>query len=151
MTLRQVDVFLAVARERSFSRAAQRIHLSQPTISEHVSELERELGKPLFLRRGRTVALTEAGRVWEAGSATRSLTERALQRAGVRFLAAMELDHTEAIKQGVMAGLGIAFVSRQAVRGEVAGGRVRAPRLRGLRIPRHFPVLHHDARGPAGR
>jgi len=93
---------------------------------------EQLAGQPLLMR--------------EAGSATRSVTERALQRAGVRFRVAMELDHTEAIKRGVMAGLGIAFVSRQAVRGEVAGGRLRALRLRGLRIERHFHVIHHDAR-----
>jgi DNA-binding transcriptional LysR family regulator len=38
----------------------------------------------------------------------------------------MELDHTEAIKQGVMAGLGVAFVSVYAVRGEIATGRLHA-------------------------
>ena len=65
MTLRQFEVFLAVAGERSFSRAAEKIHSSQPTLSEHVSELERELGKNLFFRRGREVTLTEAGRVFE--------------------------------------------------------------------------------------
>ena len=65
MTLRQLEVFLAVAHEQSFSRAAKRIHSSQPTLSEHVEELERELGKKLFVRRGREVTLTEAGRVFE--------------------------------------------------------------------------------------
>src|SRR5881628_2736705 len=69
MTLRQIEVFLAVAREKSFSRAAKRIHSSQPTLSEHVSELEGELGKTLFFRRGRgrgrEVTMTEAGRVFE--------------------------------------------------------------------------------------
>jgi DNA-binding transcriptional LysR family regulator len=66
MTLRQLEVFLAVAREKSFSLAAKKIHSSQPTLSEHVSELETELGKPLFFRRGRRriVAVTEAGRVF---------------------------------------------------------------------------------------
>jgi len=59
---------------------------------------------------------------------------------------AMELDHTEAIKQGVMAGLGVAFVSIYAVRGEVATGRLRALRLRGIRVQRHFHVIHHEAR-----
>jgi DNA-binding transcriptional LysR family regulator len=277
MTLRQLEVFLAVVRDRSFSRAAKKIHLSQPTLSEHVSELERELGKPLFFRRGRTVTLTEAGRVFEEhavrvvsevegarqaiadldglghgslligasttpglyvmpsiiarfrarhpgielrlqiansqvieervrareldlgvvgghalgpgeeclaaglldelmlvvapghpwarrrevaparltdqpllmreeGSATRRVTERALQRAGITFGPAMELDHTEAIKQAVMAGLGVAFVSVRAVRGEVEAGRLRALRLRGLRIHRHFHVIHHQGR-----
>jgi len=279
MTLRQLEVFLAVAREKSFSRAAKRIHSSQPTLSEHISELEGELGKKLFFRRGRVriVTMTEAGRVFEQyaasavsavegarraladldgpghgslligasttpglyvmpgiigafrvkypdvelklqiansqviegrvkdreldlgivgghavapgeeclaagmpdelvlvvppghawakrrdiapesladqpllvreqGSATRSVTERALQRAGVRFQVAMELDHTEAIKQGVMAGLGVAFVSIYAVRGEIAAGRLRAFRLRGIRVQRHFHVIHHEAR-----
>ena len=67
MTLRQLEVFLAVAREKSFSLAAKKIHSSQPTLSEHISELERELGKPLFFRKGRrrVVTVTEAGRVFE--------------------------------------------------------------------------------------
>src|SRR2546428_13872079 len=67
MTLRQLEVFLAVAREKSFSLAAKKIHSSQPTLSEHVSELESELGKQLFFRRGRrrVVTVTEAGRVFE--------------------------------------------------------------------------------------
>lgn len=82
--------------------------------------------------------------VREEGSATRSVTERALQR--VKFRVAMELDHTEAIKQGVMAGLGVAFVSLYAVQGEIAAGRLRALRLRGVRIRRHFHVIHHEAR-----
>ena len=69
MTFRQVEAFLAVARERSFSRGARRIHLSQPTLSEHIRELEHELGKQLFLRRGRSVSLTEAGRVFEQHAA----------------------------------------------------------------------------------
>src|SRR5439155_22666998 len=66
MTLRQLEVFLAVAREKSFSLAATKIHSSQPTLSEHVSELEAELGRQLFFRRGRrrVVAVTEAGRVF---------------------------------------------------------------------------------------
>jgi DNA-binding transcriptional LysR family regulator len=277
MTLRQFEVFLAVAHEKNFSRAAKRIHLSQPTLSEHIGELERELGKKLFFRRGREVTLTEAGRVFEPyadrivsavegaregmaeldglghgslligasttpglyvmpgivamfraqypgvdlklqiansqvieervkerqldlgivgghavgpgeeclaaglldelilivppdhpwaarrdiapalladqpllfreeGSATRRVTERAFQRAGVKFRVGMELDHTEAIKQGVMAGLGVALVSIFAVRGELETGRLCSVRLRGLRVQRHFHVLHHEAR-----
>lgn len=82
----------------------------------------------------------------EEGSATRQVTERALQRANVRFAVAMELDHPEAIKEAVMAGLGLAFVSVHAVRREVAAGWLRMARLRGLRIHRHFHVIHHEAR-----
>ena len=45
-----------------------------------------------------------------------------------------------------MAGLGIAFVSIHAIRGELAGGRLHALRLRGLRIRRHFHIIHNEAR-----
>ena len=84
--------------------------------------------------------------VREEGSATRQVTERALQRAGGHIKASMELGHTEAIKQAVIAGLGIAFVSIHAIRGEVAVGRLRAVRLKGLRIQRHFHIIHNEAR-----
>ena len=80
MTLRQLQVFLAIAREKSFSRAAKSIHSSQPTMSEHVAELELELGKKVFFRRGREVTLTEAGRVLSATRRARSLPSRARGR-----------------------------------------------------------------------
>lgn len=277
MTLRQLEVFLAVARDKSFSLAAKRIHLSQPTASEHMQELEKELGAALFARRGRAIAMTEAGRVFEAyaariisdvadarqaiteldglkrgslllgasttpgiyllpslighfrarhpgielrldiansqiieqrvkaneldlgvvgghelargeaclaaglldelvlvvpphhpwahrrdipptvlaeqpllvreeGSATRRVTERSLANAGLKYTVRMELGHTEAIKQAVMAGLGVAFVSVYAISGEVAMGRLAALRLRGLPIRRHFHVIHNEDR-----
>jgi DNA-binding transcriptional LysR family regulator len=277
LTLRQLEVFLAVARAGSFRRAAEALHLSQPALSQHVAELERQLGARLFDRLSRRVASTEAGRVledyasrlfatlasareaiaelgglrrgslvigasttpgiyvlpgliarfqerhpgvalslqianstlierriradeldlgvvgghalrpgeqclaaglldelvlivprahpWarrrhvapallaqqrllmrEEGSATRQVAERALQQAGTRLGAVMELGHTEAIKQAVMAGLGVALVSIHAVQGEVATGRLCALRLRGIRIRRHFHVIHNEAR-----
>jgi len=64
-SLRQFEVFLAVARAKSFRRAADGLHLSQPSLSQHVAELERELGVKVFDRLRRTVELTEAGRVLE--------------------------------------------------------------------------------------
>lgn len=277
MTFRQVEIFLAVARAKRFTRAAETLHVSQSTLSQHVLELERELGARLFDRLGRAVTLTEAGRLleehairittavagarrtidelkglergslvigasttpgiyvlpsiiaafrrrypgidvslrignsrvieeriradevdlgvvgghilgakeqclaaglldelllivpprhpWakrrqiapralgqtpllmrEQGSATRLVTERALRQAGVKLTTAMELDHIEAIKQSVMAGLGVAFVSMHAVRGEIATRRLCGLRLNGLRIRRHFHVIHNEAR-----
>jgi DNA-binding transcriptional LysR family regulator len=275
--MRQLEVFLAVARAGSFRRAADRVHLSQPALSQHVGELERGLGARLFDRRGRQIALTEAGRIledhalrifatlagaeeaiaelaggtrgslvigasttpgiyllpglmgaferdqpgitmslriansrvieervraneldlgvvgghglqpgeeclaagvldelvliappghpWarrappaasllarerllvrEDGSATRAVTERALQHAGVKIGRTLVLDHTEAIKQAVMAGLGVAFASIHAVRGELETGRLARVRVRGLGIQRHFHVIHNEAR-----
>src|SRR5256885_3328158 len=64
-TLRQFEVFLAVAKAGSFRAAAEAMHLSQPALSQHVAEMERELGTRLFDRLGRKVALTEAGRILE--------------------------------------------------------------------------------------
>jgi DNA-binding transcriptional LysR family regulator len=280
MTLRQLEVFLAVARARSFRRAAEALHLSQPALSQHVRELEGDLSARLFDRLGRTVHLTEAGRIledhatrlfatltdarhaiadlqglergtlaigasttpgiyllpgvlgvfrqrypaidvtlrlgnseqvealvrggeldvgvvgdagarpaeaslaarvedelvlvvgpthaWarrreiapadlrdqplllrEPGSATRQVTERALAAAGVAYRPGMVLPHTEAIKQGVQAGLGVAFVSVYAIQGERAAGRLRPVRVRGLRIVRHFHLIHHERRRPS--
>jgi DNA-binding transcriptional LysR family regulator len=281
-TMRQLEVFLAVARAGSFRRAAERVHLSQPALSQHVSALERGLGAHLLERRGRTVTLTEAGQIlhdhalrvfatltgareaiaelggvergslvvgasttpgiyllptvvaaferehpavsvhlriansrvieeqiraneldlgvvgghglspgeecltagvlddlvliapaghpWtrvrrldparlgqerfltrEEGSATRAVTEQALQHARVKIGRTMELGHTEAIKQGVMAGLGVAFVSVYTVRGELETGRLRRVRLNGLDIKRHFHVIHNEARALTAR
>ena len=82
----------------------------------------------------------------EEGSATRQATERALRQAGVSFRPAMELDHTETIKRAVMAGLGVAFVSRYAVEDEVRGGRLRVLSVQRMKIRRHFHVIHDERR-----
>jgi DNA-binding transcriptional LysR family regulator len=277
MTLRQLEVFMAVAQAQSFRRAAERLHTSQPALSQHVRELEDELGARVLDRLRRTVQLTDAGRllldhahrvfatlhsaresigeleglqrgslvigasttpgiyllprviatfrrrhpniavnlriansrvieqriraneldlgvvgghglapgeeclaaglvdelvliVWpghpwarrraiepgqltsapllvrEEGSATRDVAERALLSAGVSSRAAMELDHTEAIKQAVIAELGVAFVSMYTIQVELAARRLHAVRLRGVPIHRHFHVIHNEAR-----
>jgi DNA-binding transcriptional LysR family regulator len=62
MELRQLAHFLAVAEERHFTRAAQRVHLTQSSLSSSIRSLERELGSELFVRSTRRVELTEAGR-----------------------------------------------------------------------------------------
>jgi DNA-binding transcriptional LysR family regulator len=62
VTLQQLSYFLEAARRGSFSAAADALHLAQPSLSEQVRRLEGELGVALFVRGGRTLALTEAGR-----------------------------------------------------------------------------------------
>src|SRR3954471_3548965 len=60
-TLRQLKVFEAVARHRSFSRAAEELHLTQPAVSTQVSKLEDHAGLPLFEQLGKKIHLTAAG------------------------------------------------------------------------------------------
>lgn len=61
MDLRVLRYFIAVAREESISGAAKSLHLSQPTLSRQLMDLEEELGKSLFVRGSRRVTLTEHG------------------------------------------------------------------------------------------
>lgn len=61
MELRVLQYFLAVAREQSISAAAETLHLSQPTLSRQLKDLELELGKQLMIRGSRRITLTEEG------------------------------------------------------------------------------------------
>jgi DNA-binding transcriptional LysR family regulator len=61
VSLRQLRVFEAAASNRSFSRAAESLHLTQPGVSMHIKELEASAGLPLFERIGRKLYVTEAG------------------------------------------------------------------------------------------
>jgi DNA-binding transcriptional LysR family regulator len=63
MDLSALKVFLAVAHERSFSRAAAKVHRTQPAVSQSVRRLEAELGEQLFDRSSKTGTLTAAGRM----------------------------------------------------------------------------------------
>ncbi|MDO4619474.1 MAG: LysR family transcriptional regulator [Lachnospiraceae bacterium] len=63
MEIRVLRYFLETAREGSMTRAAERLHVTQPTLSRQIRDLEEELGKPLFVRHNTSVSLTDEGMI----------------------------------------------------------------------------------------
>ncbi len=98
MNLSQLKAFLAVAQDRSFSRAAEKLYLTQPAVSKQIQALEEALGMRLFDRVGRSILLTQAGNILHdhAHIAFQTLEEaretinqlRGLQRGHLRISAA---------------------------------------------------------------
>ena len=92
MELQQLETFLAVVEERSFSRAAQRLLRTQPAVSQVIRKLEDELGEPLFERALRDGSLTAAGEVLRT-YAERLVGLRAEAASAVRELKMLERGH----------------------------------------------------------
>ena len=80
---RQLEFFLAIAEAGSFTRAAQDVHVAQPSLSSSMRALEQELGTPLFERHGRGVRLTPAGEAL-TGPARRAVRSFRLAASAVR-------------------------------------------------------------------
>jgi DNA-binding transcriptional LysR family regulator len=157
MDFPRLTVFLAVARQLNFHRAAETLHLSQPAVSRHIQRLEAELGLALFERRGNRVALTEAGRrLQDYGQRVARLTDevrrelvelQGLQRGKLRigasttpglYLLPERLAHFRRDHPGIEASLEIgnsAEVSRRVAGGELDLGFVGAlPDQGGLQV-----------------
>ena len=63
MEIRVLKYFITIAREQNISAAAEKLHLSQPTLSRQIKDMEDELGKQLFIRGNRKITLTEDGMI----------------------------------------------------------------------------------------
>ena len=271
-TFRQVRVFETVARHLNYSRAAQELRMSQPGASNHVKQLERHAGLPLFEQMGRKIYLTTAGHemlrysraiiqqfkeadealaalkgirggrlniavisagdyffpgllaefcrrhesvtvrlsvnnreeivrqltenttdltvllrppentdmvaeafapqphviiaapvhglvrkrhialqalaneafiVRERGSDTRLAMEELLAESGVKFNVTMEIKSTETIKQAVIAGMGISFLSAHTIGRELEAGRLSVLDVEGFPVMRRWHIVHH--------
>lgn len=86
MELRHLHYFLKIAETSSFTQAATALRVTQPTLSHQIKQLEQEIGTPLFDRIGRTIQITEAGRIF------RSHAQRALQELESGLATVTELD-----------------------------------------------------------
>ena len=91
MELSQLETFLAVAEERGFSRAAQRLHRTQPAVSQVVRKLEEAVGETLFDRAARDGSLTAAGKL---------LRDYALRLLALRREATSALDELKNLERG---------------------------------------------------
>ena len=89
MNLRQLHYFLAVADEGSFTRAAERLFVAQPSLSQQIKSLEQELGGPLLERLPKGVRLTAAGRAFIA-EARAAVTHAASARRNARAVLGLE-------------------------------------------------------------
>ena len=98
--------FLAVAETGNFTRAAQRLRISQPSVSQQVAQLERQLGTPLLRRIGKRVQLTEAGAAFRSGAEV-VLRKLDQARGAVHDVAHLVTGHVEL---GVIPALHVAWV-----------------------------------------
>ena len=91
MDLRILRYFLTVAKEQSFTKAAEQLHITQPTLSRQLAAFEEELGISLFNRNGRTITLTDEGIL---------LKRRALEMLDLEKRTLEELKGTEEVIDG---------------------------------------------------
>ena len=141
MDLAELQVFLTVASERSFTRAAEKLYRTQPAVSLTIRKLEDSLGQPLFVRGARPVRLTDAGKLLEE-YAERLLNLRDEVRKGLQDL--------EGLKRGELS-LGVNESSIHAllpalarVRQEHPGVQVRVHRVFSRDIPHEVSNFRLD-------
>lgn len=93
MELRILRYFLVVAKEQSFTKAAKQLHITQPTLSRQLAAFEEELGTTLFIRKGRSITLTESGIL---------LKRRALEILNLEERTLEDLKGTEDVMEGTV-------------------------------------------------
>ena len=93
MELRLLRYFLTVAKEQSFTKAAEQLHITQPTLSRQMAAFEEELGVTLFIRRGKKSSLTDEGIL---------LKRRALEILNLEEITLEELKGKETVVEGTI-------------------------------------------------
>jgi DNA-binding transcriptional LysR family regulator len=127
MDLRRLRYFLVTAEEQNVSRAAKRLHIAQPPLSAQIKQLERELGVKLFDRTGRSVRLTEAGRLLlEEGRRIFVQVDRTVdfvRRVGDGRIGRLTLGFLPSAAHSILPGVLREFPERGALVAGVGSGR----------------------------
>jgi DNA-binding transcriptional LysR family regulator len=122
------------------------VEVEMRPLGEHPHVIVASAAHPLAKRR-KCSALDLADETFisrERGSGTRMLMERFFEQQGLKPKIALEVDSNETIKQSVIAGLGIAFISQHTVSHELDEGRLVAVRLEGLPVMRHWHAIRRS-------
>ena len=166
MEIRHFRYFLAVARQRNFTRAAEQLGIAPPTLTRQIQDMEHALGTRLFLRQQRQVSLTEAGATLliEAEATVRQfeLAQRNAQRAGRGEIGHIELGYVaSAVYSGLLqkqvqafsyacpdVSLSVRESAMAALPGRVAEGRfdigyIRSP----MTLPEGLEAVRLDSEG----
>lgn len=121
MELRVLNYFLVIAREENFTRAAQQLHVTQPTLSRQIADLEQELGVRLFTRGSHNLALTEDGMI---------LKRRAQEILTLADKTKRDFLHKEKNLEGTISIGSGEFLSTRILTDCVAAFREKYPRVR---------------------
>ncbi|PZQ85242.1 MAG: LysR family transcriptional regulator [Ancylobacter novellus] len=123
------------------------IEVDKSPLGAHPHLIIAPAGHPLLGRRIKASALANSSFLSrEPGSGTRGLMERFFQEAGIEPRIAMEIGSNETIKQAVMAGMGLAFISAHTIAAEVADGRLAMLDVEGLPEVRQWFVVKRSAK-----
>ena len=112
MNYNHLQYFLVLSKMLHFSKAAEALHISQPSLSTAISNLEKELGVPLFERKGKSIVLTEYGKVFVA-YVTKSLHE--LEK-GVMQIEGMKDEVSDTLRLGFLYSLSSQFIPETVAR-----------------------------------
>jgi len=121
MELRVLKYFLAVAQEENFTKAAQLLHITQPTLSRQIAQLEEELGVQLFIRSNHNLALTEDGMI---------LKRRAQEMIALSEKTKQDFLHRDENMEGLISIGSGEFLSTKYLTDCIAQFRKKYPRVR---------------------
>jgi LysR family transcriptional regulator, cyn operon transcriptional activator len=123
--LRHLRYFAALAEQLSFTRAAEKVHITQSTLSHQIKQLEEEIGRPLFERIGKRIVMTEAGEIF-LGRVNKALSEiedgvQAVKGASAPISGTVKIGATHTFSIGVIpACIAIFHQGHPAIRIEVS-------------------------------